>query len=120
MADQTAGRGAANPYAVLGVDRRASDAEIKRAYFRLVREYAPEREPEKFQEVRAAYEALRTPEARARVNLFLLQPPPELARRRRIKQDLSVHPEDIVSLALELALANVSVHEDFHEPELPR
>jgi curved DNA-binding protein CbpA len=109
-----------NPYAVLGLDRRASDAEIKRAYFRLVRDFPPEREPEKFQEIRAAYESLRTPESRARADLFVLQPPPALPRRRRGKQDLDVHAEDVINLALELALAQISMHEDFHEPELPK
>src|SRR5450759_236279 len=110
----------ANPYAVLGLERRASEAEIKRAYFWLVREYSPEREPEKFQEIRAAYEELRTPEGRARAELFMLQPPPDLPKRRRSKPDLSVHPEDIINLARELALAQLSLHEDFHEPELPK
>ncbi len=110
-----------DPYAVLGVARRADEAEIKRAYFRLVREYSPEREPEKFQQIRAAYEQLRSPEARARTDLFLLQPPPDaLPKRRRGKYDLDLHAEDVIDLALELALAQLAVHEDFHEPELPK
>ena len=109
-----------DPYAVLGVERRAGESEIKRAYFRLVREYPPERDPQKFQEIRAAYESLRTPEARALVDLFLLQPPPDLPRRRRPRYDLEVHSEDVVGLALELALAQLAMHEDFHEPQLPK
>lgn len=110
-----------DPYVVLGVARKADEGEIKRAYFRLVREYSPEREPEKFQEIRAAYEQLRTPEARARTDLFLLQPPAEgLPKRRRSKYDLDVHPEDVIALTLELTLAQIAVHEDFHEPELPK
>ena len=110
----------ADPYTVLGIDRQASEAEIKRAYFRLVREYSPENEPEKFQEIRAAYEQLRAPETRAQADLFLLQPPPPLPRRRQLKFDLDLHAEDIVNLAFELALAQLLLHEDFHEPELPR
>jgi curved DNA-binding protein CbpA len=109
-----------DPYAVLNVDRRASDAEIKRAYFRLVREYSPEHAPEQFQEIRAAYEQLRSPEARSQTDLFLLQPPPDLPRRRLPKLDQSLHPEDIITLALELGLADLSLHKDFHEPALPR
>jgi curved DNA-binding protein CbpA len=105
---------------VLGVGRRASEAEIKRAYFRLVREYSPEHAPEKFQEVRAAYEQLRSPEARSKADLFLLQPPPELPKRRLPKLDLEIHSEDIVSLALEVGLAEIPVHKDFHEPVLPK
>ncbi|HBY93459.1 MAG: DnaJ domain-containing protein [Ardenticatenaceae bacterium] len=108
-----------DPYATLGLSRRAADAEIKRAYFRLVREYSPEREPEKFQEIRAAYEQLKTPERRAQTDLFLLQPPPEMPNRRRSGYDLAVHPEDIIALALELGLAELSVRKDFYEPKLP-
>jgi curved DNA-binding protein CbpA len=108
-----------DPYMTLGIDRRASDAEIKRAYFKLVREYSPEHAPEKFQEIRAAYERLRTPEARSQADLFLIQPPPAMPRRRIPKLDLNVHEADIIALAFELSLAETSVHKDFHEPILP-
>ncbi len=108
-----------DPYAVLGIQRTSDEAAIKRAYFRLVREYPPEREPEKFQELRAAYEQIRSAEARSQTDLFLLQPPPEMPRRRQLTYDLDVHAEDIVMLALELGLARMTVQEDFREPELP-
>lgn len=108
-----------DPYAVLGVERRASEAEIKRAYFQLVRVYSPENAPEKFQEIRSAYEQLRSPETRALTDLFLLQPPPVLSSHRQPKFDLKVHSEDIIELALELALAEITTHRDFHEPVLP-
>ncbi|MEZ4727116.1 MAG: J domain-containing protein [Caldilineaceae bacterium] len=98
---------APDPYLVLGIGRRATDAEIKRAYFQLVRQFPPEREPEKFQQIRAAYERLRTPESRALIDLFLLQPPPDLPNRRRPSYDLSVHQEDLAILALELAATPV-------------
>jgi curved DNA-binding protein CbpA len=109
-----------DPYAVLGVDRTSDEAAIKRAYFRLVREYPPEREPEKFQQIRAAYDLVRSAEARSQTDLFLLQPPPPLPRRRKLAYDLDVHPEDIIALALELGLAGLSIQEDFHEPQLPK
>ena len=51
-----------NPYTVLGIDRRAGQSEIKRAYFKLVREFPPEDEPERFKEIRAAYERLKSAE----------------------------------------------------------
>ena len=102
---------ASDPYRVLEIERRADDATIKRAYFQLVRQYPPESAPEKFQEVRAAYEQLRNPESRARVDLFLLQAPPILPNRRRASYDLSVHREDFITLALELAAT--SMEEDF-------
>ncbi len=108
-----------DPYAVLGVERRAEESAIKRAYFRLVREYPPESAPEKFQEVRAAYEQLRTSERRAQTDLFLLQEPPATPDRRSPSYDLSVHPEDIVQIALELGLARFPFQDEFNEPELP-
>ena len=120
MASKTVSKSPQDPYAVLGVDRTGDEAAIKRAYFRLVREYPPEREPERFQEVRAAYDRVRTAEARSQTDLFLLQPPPPLPRRRKLSYDLNVHPADIIALALELGLAGLSIREDFHEPELPK
>jgi curved DNA-binding protein CbpA len=120
MSPKTVSKPPQDPYAMLGVERTGDEAAIKRAYFRLVREYPPEREPAKFQEIRAAYEQVRDADARSQTDLFLLQPPPSLPRRRRLAYDLDVHPEDILALAFELGIAGLSVQEDFHEPELPR
>ena len=92
-----------DPYHTLGLDRRADATEIKRAYFQLVRQYPPEQAPEKFQDIRAAYELLRDPTSKAQVDLFLIQPPPPLPSRRRAAYDLTVHEEDLFTLALELA-----------------
>jgi hypothetical protein len=47
-----------DPFTVLGVDEDADDAEIRRCYLALVRDHPPDREPERFREIRAAYEAL--------------------------------------------------------------
>jgi curved DNA-binding protein CbpA len=88
-----------DPYAVLGLTRRASQREIKRAYFDLVREYSPEKNPEAFKLVRAAYEKLRKAEVREETDLFLFQPPyPWEPRGRRGSLDLEVHAEDIWTL----------------------
>lgn len=100
-----------DPYRVLGLERRADEAAIKRAYFQMVRQYPPESASEKFQEVRAAYEQLRNPESRARADLFLLQEPPTLSARRRTGYDLAVHPEDLFTLALEMVAT--PLEEDF-------
>jgi curved DNA-binding protein CbpA len=93
---------APDPYRMLGIERSATEAEIKRAYFQLVRQFPPEKAPEKFQEIRAAYEKLRTAESKAQVDLFLIQPPPEPPKRRRASYDLDVHREDLLTLALEM------------------
>lgn len=102
-----------DPYSVLGLARQASEEDIKRAYFQLVRQFPPEREPEKFREIRTAYEQLRDPENRARIALFLLQPPPPLPRQRRPSYDLSVHVEDLLTLAMELV--RTPMQDDFYE-----
>ena len=47
-----------DPFTVLGVDEAADDAEIRRRYLALVRDFPPDRAPERFREYRAAYEAL--------------------------------------------------------------
>ena len=47
-----------DPFSVLGVAEDAGDAEIRRRYLELVREFPPDRALERFQELRAAYEAL--------------------------------------------------------------
>jgi curved DNA-binding protein len=57
-------------YATLGVDRKAEQADIKRAYRKLARKYHPDvsKEPDAeahFKEVSEAYEALHDPEKRA-------------------------------------------------------
>lgn len=52
-------------YQVLEVSSQASTDEIKRAYFRLVRKYSPEKEPERFKQIRAAYDTLCDPKARS-------------------------------------------------------
>lgn len=50
-----------NDYKVLGLEQGASQKEIKKAYFSLVRKYSPEENPEKFREIREAYERLKDP-----------------------------------------------------------
>jgi len=62
-----------DPYTVLGVSPEAPPAEIRAAYFALVRAHPPERDAEGFKRIRAAYEQLRSPRKRAELTLLELR-----------------------------------------------
>ena len=64
-----------NPFAVLKVAETATDTDIQKAYLRAVREHPPEREPERFQEIRTAFETLKTQRDRLHYQLFHSEPP---------------------------------------------
>ncbi|NJM70913.1 MAG: DnaJ domain-containing protein [Scytonema sp. RU_4_4] len=51
-------------YHILELSSGASADEIKQAYFQLVRKYSPEKDPERFQQIRIAYNTLCDPIAR--------------------------------------------------------
>ena len=59
-----------DPFTVLGVDENAGDEAIKQRYLALVRAYPPDREPDRFQEYRRAYEAVRGERERLEVKLL--------------------------------------------------
>jgi curved DNA-binding protein CbpA len=59
-----------DPYEVLGLPCDSTDEQIRRRYLELVRQHPPDRDPERFAKVRAAYDRLRDPVVRLESQLF--------------------------------------------------
>ncbi|MFN0084062.1 MAG: J domain-containing protein [Blastocatellia bacterium] len=95
-----------DPYKILSLDRGASEAEVRQAYFALVREHSPETDPEGFKRIRAAYEKLRSGRDRAETDLFLVEEgtdafdPSKILRSNLAASPIT--PEGIVQDALAL------------------
>ena len=64
----------ANPYEQLQVGIEASDDEINKAYLKKVRQFPPERAPDKFQEIRVAFDKIKTKRDRIKYNIFECEP----------------------------------------------
>lgn len=64
-----------DPYLVLGIPVDADDATVHRAYLEGIKRAPPEREPQRFEALRAAYETLRTRRDRLAYELFDRSPP---------------------------------------------
>lgn len=70
-------------YQVLGVERNADEAEIKKAFWNLARKYHPDVNPgdadaeSKFKEINEAYQVLSDPEKRARYDAYGSEAGPE-------------------------------------------
>lgn len=60
------------PFRVLGLPVGASQSEVRARYLELIKRFPPEREPEKFQQIQAAFKAAEDPLVLAR---SLLVPP---------------------------------------------
>lgn len=50
-----------DPFEVLGISRDASEESIRATYLELVKKFPPERDPEKFRQIQAAYAAAKDP-----------------------------------------------------------
>ena len=57
-------------YLVLGLPPSATGEEIRRRYLELVRTHRPGRDPQRLQQITAAYEALKDDRARVKTALF--------------------------------------------------
>ena len=59
-----------DPFAILELPRDADEAAIRRRYLELVRQFPPDRDPERFASIRAAYDEIRDPVRRLEAMLF--------------------------------------------------
>ena len=59
-----------DPYLELGLESGADPDRVRARYLELVQAHPPDREPERFAAIQAAYEALRDPETRVENQLF--------------------------------------------------
>lgn len=111
---------ATDPYRVLGLPVTASQVEIKRTYFTLIRQYPPETEAEKFKLIRAAYEKLKDIQRRVETDIFLPQPPPAWTPpQTSLTLDTAFHPSDaLVALRRWGELGRIDFRDDFKEIEL--
>lgn len=64
-----------DPYLILGVTEEADDAAVETAYLEGIKRCPPERDAQRFEALRAAYEALRTHRERLACALFDTSPP---------------------------------------------
>lgn len=105
-----------DPYALLGLAPSATLEEIKQAYFAQVRAHPPERDPEAFKQIRAAYEQLKTPEKKLESDMLRLEPWPEPDLAAPTPLDTSVWPADVIYAARALSdLARTDWREDDRE-----
>lgn len=93
-----------NYYKVLEVSEAASEAAIKKAYFTMVRRYTPERDPEKFQEIREAYEALKAGEKSEEPTLTATDNPWAVKLYDQISSRLSQYNYELAASTAEEAL----------------
>lgn len=59
-----------DPREVLGVAPDASEEEVRRAWLDAVKSHPPDRDPEGFRRIQAAFDELKTPESRWERRLF--------------------------------------------------
>ena len=65
----------ATPFEILGLAEAANDEQVKTAYLKKIREFPPERFPEKFKEVRQAFEQVKSLRDRVAHRLFHREEP---------------------------------------------
>lgn len=92
------------PHETLGIEASASSDEARRRYLELVRQFPPDREPERFRQIHAAYQSFTDPLVQAR---SLLHSGPEARPWNELIDDARSRPPRLPVDTL-LALGNAS------------
>ncbi len=58
------------PYEILGVDPHSDDKAIRKAYLELLKQFPPDRSPDRFKEISGAYEEIKDEKKRLKNYLF--------------------------------------------------
>ncbi|MEZ5671230.1 MAG: J domain-containing protein [Thiotrichaceae bacterium] len=102
------------PFEILNVDETASDEAIKDAYLRKVKQYPPEHAPEQFQQIRAAYEQIRTETGRVQYYWFQVPPPEPIdVAEHCLTQQVTQRPPELLlmkTLSTLLTLPDIATH----------
>lgn len=95
----------ADPFLVLGLPQDAGEVEVRSRYLELVKQFPPDREPQKFREIRAAFEACKDPLAIAR---RLIRPPDDVVPQWSPAIESQKRNPPRLSVSLLLSLGNRS------------
>ncbi|MGH6634924.1 MAG: DnaJ domain-containing protein [Gammaproteobacteria bacterium] len=83
-----------DPYLILGLEPGAEDGEIRQAYLKAIRRCPPEKDPDRFQALHQAYEAVKTRKRRLHYRLFDSQlPDPETLFERACRSSSPGRPD---------------------------
>jgi curved DNA-binding protein CbpA len=63
------------PYEILGIDKNSSEADIKKAYFNLIKRFTPEKHGDEFKKIRGAYDQLKDSKKRIETDMFIFSDP---------------------------------------------
>lgn len=91
-------------YKILGLEPGADEKQIKQAYFKLVRQYPPEKDPDMFQKIRAAYERLKEHSGESKISLEFPDDPYMQIQLKQIEEAQRTHNPQMGIEAAETAL----------------